>query len=213
MDGFVALFFSAFAALFSVVNPMGAMPIFISMTAGESDTYRNNTAKRASIYFAIILIISFLVGSYILDFFGISISAMRIAGGLIILSSGYALLNGNHAKSRAVDKQVHNEAVEKDDISLTPMAMPLLAGPGSISLLIGYASENHDVLHYATVISVIVFTGLATYIILRLAPLLTSKLGAAGMNSLSRIIGFVVMSVGVQFIINGVSAIVQQIIP
>lgn len=213
MDGFVALFFSAFAALFSVVNPLGAMPIFISMTAGESDAYRNNTAKRAGIYFVIILVISFLVGSYILDFFGISISAMRIAGGLIILSSGYALLSGNHAKNRAVDKQVHNEAVEKDDISLTPIAMPVLAGPGSISLLIGYASENHDVMHYATIISVIVMVGLATFLILRISPMLVDKLGAAGMNSLSRIIGFIVMSVGIQFIINGVSTVVEQLSP
>lgn len=187
------------------------MPVFISMTAGEPDAYRNNTAKKASIYFAIILIVSFLVGSYILTFFGISISAMRIAGGLIILSSGYALLSGDHAKSRAVDKKVQTEAIDKDDISLTPIAMPLLAGPGSISLLVGYAKQENDTIHYLTIISVIVIVGLSVYAILRLAPLLVDKLGAAGINALSRIMGFIVMCVGIQFIINGTTAVVNSI--
>lgn len=200
-----------FAALFSVVNPLGAMPLFITMTAGDEDSDRNQTAFNASLYFAIILIISFFLGTYILNFFGISLSAMRIAGGLIILGSGYALLQGDHARNRAVDKKVQSEAVEKDDVSLTPLAIPILAGPGSISLLIASASEMKVTMDYVVVVLAIVFVGLATYIILRLSPLLVKKLGQAGMNSLSRIIGFIVMSVGIQFIINGVSAVLKQL--
>lgn len=187
------------------------MPLFITMTAGDEVSDRNQTAFNASLYFAIILIISFFLGTYILNFFGISLSAMRIAGGLIILGSGYALLQGDHARNRAVDKKVQSEAVEKDDVSLTPLAIPILAGPGSISLLIGSASEMNVTMDYVVVVLAIVAVGLATYLILRLSPLLVAKLGQAGMNSLSRIIGFIVMSVGIQFIINGVSAVLEQL--
>lgn len=207
MQEFVTLFFTVFAALFSVANPMGAMPLFLSMTAGDTISDKENTARKASVYFVIILIVSFFTGSYLLDFFGISISAMRIAGGLIILSSGYALMKGEHAKNRAVDKKVQSEAVEKEDISLTPLAMPVLAGPGSISLLIGYANETPDVEHYIVIILAVLAVGSATYALLRFSPMLVSRLGAAGMNSMSRIIGFIVMSVGIQFIINGVTAV------
>src|SRR5690554_6723070 len=130
------LFFTLLASLFSVVNPIGAMPVFLSLTAGDSPDERNRIARNASVYLSIILIVSFVVGSYILSFFGISVDAMRIAGGLVILLSGFDLLRGNHAKGRNIDKEVKLEASVKDDISLTPMAIPLLAGPGSISLLI-----------------------------------------------------------------------------
>lgn len=187
------------------------MPLFLTMTAGDEMADRYKTAQRASIYFAIILIISFFLGTYILNFFGISLSAMRIAGGLIILASGYALLQGDHARNRAVDKKVQSEAVDKEDVSLTPLAIPILAGPGSISLLIGKASEIETYWDYGAIVVAILAVGFVTYLILRLSPLLVAKLGQAGMNSLSRIIGFIVMSVGIQFIINGVSAVLKQL--
>lgn len=217
MDGSIlTLFLSVFAALFSVVNPLGAMPLFVTMTAGDSLSSRNHTAQRAAIYFVIILVVSFFLGTYILDFFGISISALRIAGGIIIFLSGFGLLRGDHAKSRAIDKKVQNEAVEKEDISLTPMAIPILAGPGSISLLIGYFHEFNDSdtipwLKYLVIVGVVVLVGITVYLILRYSNILVSKLGESGMSSLSRIMGFIVMSVGIQFIINGTTAVIQVV--
>ncbi|MEX2589585.1 MAG: MarC family NAAT transporter [Chitinophagales bacterium] len=203
------LYFTLLASLFSVVNPIGAMPIFLSMTAQDSAEERNRIARNASVYLCIILIVAFIIGTYILTFFGISIDALRIAGGIIIMLSGFDLLRGNHARGRNIDKKVKTEAVKKDDISLTPLAIPLLAGPGSISLLIGMFKDFLDFEHYIIVHLVIITTGILTFIILRFSTKLVSKLGEAGMSSLSRIIGFIVMSVGVQFIINGVSSIVR----
>ncbi|MEX0813076.1 MAG: MarC family NAAT transporter [Chitinophagales bacterium] len=203
------LYFTLLASLFSVVNPIGAMPIFLSMTAQDSAEERNRIARNASVYLCIILIVSFIIGTYILTFFGISIDALRIAGGIIIMLSGFDLLRGNHARGRNIDKKVKTEAVKKDDISLTPLAIPLLAGPGSISLLIGMFKDFLDFEHYIIVHLVIITTGILTFIILRFSTKLVSKLGEAGMSSLSRIIGFIVMTVGVQFIINGVSSIVR----
>jgi multiple antibiotic resistance protein len=211
MDASVALFLSAFAGLFSVLNPLGAMPLFLTLTAGETSASRKLIARKASIYMVIILLVAFFVGQYILNFFGISVDAMRIAGGMIIIGSGFALLQGQHGKNRTISKAVQTEAIEKDDISLTPLAIPLLSGPGSISLLIGYFSRVTVWWDYAVIAGVVVACGLLTYLILAIAPRLVSYLGPSGINSLSRIMGFIVLSIGVQFIINGVSAVLRML--
>ncbi len=211
MDASVALFLSTFAGLFSVLNPLGAMPLFLSLTAGETSTSRRLIARKASIYMVIILLVAFFVGQYILNFFGISVDAMRIAGGMIIIGSGFALLQGQHGKNRTISKEVHNEAIEKDDISLTPLAIPLLSGPGSISLLIGYFSRVTVWWDYLVIAGMVVVCGMLTYLILVVAPRLVSYLGPSGINSLSRIMGFIVLSIGVQFIINGISAVLRML--
>ncbi len=211
MDSSFALFLATFAGLFSVLNPLGAMPLFLSLTDGETGASRRLIARKASMYMVIILLVAFFVGQYILNFFGISVDAMRIAGGMIIIGSGFALLQGQHGKNRTISKEVQSEAIEKDDITLTPLAIPLLSGPGSISLLIGYFSRVTVWWDYAVIAGVIVTCGILTYLILAIAPRLVSYLGPSGINSLSRIMGFLVLSIGVQFIINGVSAVLIQL--
>src|SRR5690606_4505010 len=130
------LFIYSFAALFSVINPLGAVPIFVGLTQDDSMAERSRISFWTAINVFIILIISFFVGQYILAFFGISIDALRIAGGLIIVNSGFALLTGKFSKTRGVNKKVANDAQKRNDIALTPLAIPMLAGPGSMSLLI-----------------------------------------------------------------------------
>jgi multiple antibiotic resistance protein len=105
----IGLFLSVFASLFSVVNPLGAMPVFIALTKEMSDRERRATAIRTSIYFVLILLLFFFTGAFIISFFGISLDAMRIAGGFIIFLSGHSLLRGDMAKSRTVDKKVQQE--------------------------------------------------------------------------------------------------------
>ena len=195
------LFLALFAALFSVVNPLGAMPVFLSMTAEELPRDRNQIAFKTSIFFIIILVVAFLIGQYILSFFGISIEAIRISGGLIILSSGYSLLNGNFAKSRTISKKVREEAVDKANIAFSPLAMPLLSGPGSIALLIGLKSEQEIIIHNIMTVSVIALIGFLTFLLFRFSQKLVDLLGQSGMNSVSRIMGFIVMSIGIQYLI------------
>ena len=186
------------------------MPMFLSMTVNDTLETRNQIVTKASIYFVIILLVSFLIGSYIINFFGISIDAMRIAGGIIILKSGFELMGGDQAKGRSIDKKVKNEAIAKPDISLTPLAIPLLAGPGSISLLIGYSGHvKGDWIQFVVIIFVIVANGLASFLVLRIAPRLVMYLGTSGINSITRIMGFIVVSVGVQYIITGISSVVK----
>lgn len=206
----LALFFSTLASLFTVVNPMGAVPVFLAMTSDYTPTERTKVARSSSLYFFAILLAFFLAGNVILNFFGISINALRIAGGLIILHSGYGLLNGTFAKSRAINEEVRHEAHEKEDISFTPLAMPMLSGPGSISLLIGLFAESTDWLRRGTIIGVVLVMGIIVFLILRSAPYLFKLLGVSGLKALSRIMGFLVMSIGIQYMIMGLVSLVRQ---
>ncbi len=203
-------FLAILASLFSVVNPLGAIPVFLALTPGYTRSERQGTAMRTSIYFALLLIAFFLAGTVILTFFGISLSAMRIAGGLVILASGYGLLYGKMADSRAVNKKVKAEALEKDDISFSPMAMPMLSGPGSISLLIGYYDEYPALDQRVTIILVIAALALLIYFILISSPALFRILGFAGLQAMTRIMGFIVMAIGVQYIIMGAVQLVSE---
>lgn len=203
------LFFATLAALFSVVNPLGAVPVWLALTPNMDKAERNHTAMQTSIYFALILLSFFFAGSYILGFFGISINAMRIAGGLVILSSGYALLAGKFAESRAINSKVKEEALEKQDISFSPMAMPMLSGPGSISLLISLYADTTNWTDRTIVAVTVLVVAAIVFGILRSAPWLFKILGETGLKSLSRIMGFIVMAVGIQYIIGGVVDLVK----
>jgi len=206
------IFISILAALFSVVNPLGAVPVFLALTPDYTTKERTQTALHTSLYFMLILTCFFLAGSVILSFFGISISSIRIAGGMVILSSGYALLNGKFAESRAMNKKVREEALEKEDISFSPMAMPMLSGPGSISLLIGMYAEHPSWDHRLIIIGALFVLSVLVYFILRSSPALFRLLGVAGLKALSRIMGFLVMAIGVQYIVSGIVQLVSGMV-
>jgi MarC family membrane protein len=124
------LFLLIFGALFSVINPLGAVPIFVGLTQDDSSNERQRISFWTAINVFLILFISFFIGQYVLTFFGISIDALRIAGGFIIVNSGFSLLNRKFTKGRGVRKDVENDAQKRNDIALTPLAIPMLAGPG-----------------------------------------------------------------------------------
>ena len=206
----IELFFAVLGALFSVVNPLGAVPVFLAMTPDYTVPERNSTARSTGVYFTLILLGFFFAGTQILEFFGIHISAMRIAGGVMILSSGYGLISGKFAENRAINKEVEEEALQKQDISFAPLAMPLLSGPGSISYLITQYNENPSWEAHLVVASVIVLLGFLVYLILRSARYLYKILGEAGLKALSRVMGFIVMSLGVQYMIAGVIQLIGE---
>ena len=201
------IFFAVFAGLFSVVNPLGAVPVYLAMSPTFTDLERKETALHASIYFLLILLSFFLAGAAILSFFGISLSALRIAGGIIIFGSGAQLLSGRMAKSRAINDKVKAEALEKEDISFTPLAMPLLSGPGSISLMIGFFSTYDSWVQKGVVIIALMAVTIVVYIILRSSPMIFRLLGVAGIKAISRIMGFIVMAIGVELIISSVKEV------
>lgn len=203
------LFFYLFAALFSVLNPLGTVPIFVGLTQEYNKAERSRVSLWAAINVFIILVISFFVGEYVLTFFGISIDALRIAGGIVIATSGFSLLTGEFNKKRGVNKKVAHDASNRNDIALTPLAIPMLAGPGSISLLIAFYHEHHTTPEIIIGISAIFVVAIAIFIMLRSAHHLADMLGASGIVAISRVVGFIVIAIGVQYIISSVLAIIN----
>ncbi|MBF6608394.1 MAG: MarC family NAAT transporter [Flavobacterium sp.] len=204
------LFIYLFAALFSVLNPIGTVPIFVGLTQHDSMRERSRISLWTAIDVFLILIISFFVGQYVLDFFGISIDALRIAGGLIIVNSGFALLSGRFSKTRGINKKVEHEVQNRNDIALTPLAIPMLAGPGSISLLIAFYQEHHAVNDMVIGSLAIFAVAVVIFIILRSAHYLAKILGTAGIVAISRIVGFIVIAIGIQYIVSAVVSIIRS---
>lgn len=203
------IFVYLFAALFSVLNPIGTVPIFVGLTMDDDAKERSRISLWTAINVFIILIISFFLGEYVLTFFGISIEALRIAGGIVIATSGFSLLTGNFNKKRGVNKKVESDAQKRNDIALTPLAIPMLAGPGSISLLIAFYHEHHSLPDIIFSILAIFAVAVAIFIVLKSAHYLAKILGASGIVAISRIVGFIVIAIGVQYIISSIITIVK----
>ncbi|WP_269237513.1 MarC family NAAT transporter [Flavobacterium flavigenum] len=203
------LFIYLFAALFSVLNPIGTVPIFVGLTHDDTDSERSRISLWTAINVFIILIVSFFIGQYVLTFFGISIDALRIAGGLVILNSGFSLLSGKISKKRGINKKIENDAQKRNDIALTPLAIPMLAGPGSISLLIAFYQEHHEIEEIIISSLAILAISIAIFIILKSAHYLARILGASGIVAISRIIGFIVIAIGIQYIVSSIINIIK----
>lgn len=202
--GSIGLLFASFTSLFSVVNPLAAMPVFLSITNRFSDDEQVRTAKKACIYMFGILIVFLLIGTYLLSFFGISLPGVRIAGGLIIMRAGYAMLSPDDS-GKKLTEEGEAAALEKEDVSFSPMALPLLSGPGSIAVVIGFASQAGRPTDYLINVVSVFLVVLATYILLRLAPISEKYIGYTGLNVMTRLMGFIVLAISVQFILSGIS--------
>ncbi|MBY0449314.1 MAG: MarC family NAAT transporter [Cyanobacteria bacterium] len=185
-----------------------AAPVFVSLTQHETPEEQSRVAARAAGYVFWILVAFTASGSLILNFFGISIHALRIAGGMMILSSAYGMLN---KRDRLLPEE-QAEAAEKEDISFSPLAMPILSGPGAIAVMIGLTTDCDTWMHYAVVGLVIVLVCLACYFTLKLSNGLMEKLGKTMIKAFSRIMGFILLCVGVQFIVNGVNPLIKQLL-
>jgi multiple antibiotic resistance protein len=200
---------STVAALLPIVNPLSAVGMVVGITANLTEDERAAQVKRACIYMFFILTTFLIAGGLIMNFFGISIPGLRITGGLIISYLGFKMLFPDQAM---ISGQERDEAIHKHDVSFTPLAMPGLAGPGSIAVIIGISSTGqsgrHLVVDHILVAIGIAITAAISYLVLRAATRLNGWLGATGMNAVSRIMGFLMICIGVQFCINGVLAIV-----
>ena len=204
------LFIYVFAALFSVMNPLGTVPVFVGLTQEISRKDRSKISLATVINVLVILVISFFTGNYILKFFGISIESLRIAGGLIITSSGFALLTGSFSKHKGMEKPtVKDDVSQREEIALTPLAIPMLAGPGSISLLIGLNEGFNSLQEKFITVGAILLVCLATFLMLKCSQYIVNLLGASGINAVSRIIGFIVIAIGIEYISSSIMAVVE----
>lgn len=195
---------ATFTTLFSIVNPFGAMPVFLTLTADERASDRARTALRACIYMVCILSVAFFGGQYILNFFGINIQHLRIAGGILLMRSAFELLTPGANRDR-VGPDALEESKLKDDVSFTPLAMPMLSGPGSMAICIGLIRPTY--LDKAMTVAGFALVALAAFIILLFSLRLTRVLGKPGMAAMARVIGFITLAIGVNFFATAIAAL------
>lgn len=203
---------STVGALLPIVNPLSTAGLVVAITANLTAAERTEQLKRACVYMFFILTAFLVAGGLIMNFFGISIPGLRIAGGLIVSYIGFRML---FPDTSTISYQERAEAVHKPDISFTPLAMPSLSGPGSIAVVIGIASTAQQgervILNHLLVAIGIAITAVISYAVLKAATRLDRVLGATGMNAVARLMGFLLICIGVQFVINGITEAVTSL--
>jgi len=211
---FLRTAFLVVAALLPIINPPGGAPIFLSMTAGLDARTRRTMATRISINAMILLVVAMFIGSYVLAFFGISLMAVRLGGGLLVMASGWKLLNSDEP-----DKPHDNPTGQCSESHLAsqafyPLTFPLMVGPGSISIAValGATLPTPGVslwMKMLASLTAIVIVSLTVYLSLRSAPRLLQYLGATGMTVLLRMSAFILLCVGVQIVLGGIEDFVK----
>lgn len=197
------IFLGTLIGLLPIINPLSAGPTFLAITEGDSDERRREQARKGCFYMVAILVSFLIGGTFIMNFFGISIPGLRIAGGILLTGIGMNMLSSLQTQAKDTDEE-RAAAVKKPDISFSPLAMPMLSGPGSIAVTLGFTSLATDWLDYFAIIAGIVTVALITYVVLRLSGRLVQFIGPVGVNAMTKIMGFLIMTMGVQFVVNGV---------
>jgi multiple antibiotic resistance protein len=190
----------AFVAMFPITNPIGHAPMFYGMTADDTAAHRHRMSAKIGIYVFLILAISLLFGNLLLDFFGVTIDDLRIAGGLLVAHSGWGMLSN---QSR-VTPQEHAAAEVKEDISLTPMAMPILAGPGAMSLALGLAVYGKTLTHYSGYVVGFAAIGALTWASFRWSDTMVRVMSVNAVGAMNRVLGLFILAIGVNMIVKGV---------
>lgn len=188
--------------LLPIVNPFSTAPVFATLSKRFSPKQRIQQARMAAIYMSAVLLVTLFAGAVILTFFGITVPIMRIAGGILIARVGLGMSSPEPEES--VSEESKQEALHMHDISFTPIAMPLLSGPGSIAVTISMATLADGVSEYLAVAIGILCVAAIALLVLRMADPVVEFLGVTGMNALTRLMGFLLICIGVQFVLTGI---------
>lgn len=191
---------ASFAALFPIVDPIGAAPTFAALTAGHSLQARRSEALRSAAAMAAILLVFLVAGAPLLHFFGISLEALQIAAGIIIAAYGFQMVT-----SRDITGSRASPGEHVASIAFSPMAMPLLAGPGALGIVMGLRARDSGPLVLPGFVIGIVVLAVLVYACLRFADNLRLVLGTSGLECLIRVMGLLVLAIGVEFVVHGIA--------
>ena len=193
-------------ALFAILDPLSAVPIFLSLTGEYSKQEKNATLRTTFLTIFFVLIVSSIVGLKILDVFSTNLNAFRIAGGLVLMQVAFGLLNAESTSQRHTDEE-HQEALSKSTIGAVPLGIPLISGPGAITSVILKSEEMVTWQGKAVVYMAILTVSLISVLILKCSGFFGRLLGVTGINIVSRIMGLIVAAIAVQLIIGGINDI------
>ena len=196
-------FFQIFVPMFSILNPLGSIPIFLALTAGYSPDRLKAISIACALTVAIGLIVSAILGRYILDFFHISIDAFRIGGGILIMINALSMIQGRIGQSKMNAREFEKQK-DAENIGIVPLAIPLLVGPGSISTTILYSKTFTSAQQWTISIFVFILLGFIVYIVQFFAKKIKRFMGDVGVNVMTRIMGLILIALGAEFIITGI---------
>jgi multiple antibiotic resistance protein len=207
-------FLLVYAGLFPVVNPLGAAPVFLSLTSDVAPGARNRLVLSVAINSFLLLLGSMLFGSYVLKFFGVSISAVRVAGGALVASMGWHLLNGRSSSHAETSSEIDSSQTASD--GFYPLTLPLTVGPGSISVALTIGAHHagrpftaHSALVLGSALAGLLALALTIYAIYRFASPLVRWLGSTGVNVLVRLSAFILICIGVQIAWGGLTELIR----
>lgn len=202
---FATALLAAVAALFPLMNPVGNTPIFFGITANDTPEFRRRQALKIAINVFVILTVCLFFGRYILAMFGLSVPILRLAGGLVVAHVGWGLLQ----QSPRLNDEANDEACDKIDVSLSPMALPIIANPGAMSIAIslGAASKTPGA-SFGNMTALALLT-ILNYVCLLLGEPIVRKLGRNGMDAFNKVLGFLVLGIGVNLIVSGIDALIK----
>ncbi len=212
MEGLLsfAAYMKIFVAMIVIVNPLGIMPVFVAMTASQTDLQRRTIARIAAITVAASLLISAMLGERALEMFGISLASFKVGGAILILLNALAMMQAMPAR----DKQTPEEALEAEDkasIAVVPLGIPLLAGPGAMSTMIIYASENKSVWHLLAVCTAAIGIAGVTWLALRVATRIGRRMSTTTVNVATRIMGLLLAALAVEIFAGGIVELIPAL--
>jgi multiple antibiotic resistance protein len=198
----IAFALAAFSAIFSVVDPLGAVPVYLAMTANDTKEHRRRTALRAAMSVFVILAVFAASGVFILKFFGISLGSFRIAGGVLLFLLAVDMVRAQPSRQRTTPEE-QKEGVDKPDVSLFPLAFPILSGPGAVATVMVLMARAHGWIEYAIVYSAVLLTAVSCFVTLLVASMAGKRLSQTGLNVLHRVMGLLLAAIAVQFVVDG----------
>lgn len=198
-----------FTSFFTLINPLSTMPVFMTMTADLSDKERNRTAKKATIVALITIIIFALSGQLLFNFFGISVNSFRVVGGVIFFIMGMDMLQARLGQVKIKDSEVKTYV---NDISVTPLAIPMICGPGAITNSIVLMEDASTLSRKIVLFGTIIVVLFITYVILYSSSRIIKLLGQTGINVMMRLMGLIVMVIAVEFFFSGLKPIVSDLL-
>lgn len=198
-----------FTSFFTLTNPLGTMPVFLTMTNGMNDHERKAIVRRATIVSFITLMVFTFSGQFLFKFFGISSNGFRIAGGFIIFKIGFDMLQARYSNAKLKEEEVKTYA---DDISITPLAIPMLCGPGAIANAIMLMDDASTLSLKGTLIGIIALVYFITFLILQASTRLVRILGETGNNVMMRLMGLILMVIAVACFVSGLKPILIDIL-
>jgi len=211
LTSIAAFVFSTLTTLLLVVDAPAAVPMFLSMTGADSEEHRRRTAFRAAVAAGIVLTAFGALGGLIFRVLGISLGAFRIAGGVLLFLLAIDMLRAQRSRQRTSPEE-EAEGVDRPDVSIFPLAIPMLAGPGATSTVMVLVTRAGQIWQYAVVFGSIVLTAWAAYWMLRGALTVQRRLGRTGMNVLQRVMGLILAATAVQFVVEGVSNVLPTVL-